>query len=323
MQKFLFIRPAHIEDEYLRYNTQEDILSLEQTLIKIYRDVSIDICSVTLDNEWLIHGRKITSEIKLKSYDRVFVFVHNADKVNDFVKNNVRLFAHKYTYLYKIEDQIFHHADRLEKHVQIHNTENYKIKFPHQIHIDTKKYNEDTITTGEIVGKYMRSLFLPIHTLPTHHSRHRAHKDINLSYNVFEFIENLDNLRHKYDELTFREYIDGRHVYIAVIPGFRDKDYYLCLPLIEKNINGNSVFDIAHLSMIEKEGVKNIAENISKICFPKQAVVYKLSLHDRRGIFVQHTSSVLTYLLYYPDFIFESAGSLGIDIEEFAEKIFG
>ncbi len=323
MQKFLFVKPAHIEDEYLRYNTQEDILSLEQTLIKIYKDISIDICSVTLDNEWLIHGRKITPEIKLKTYDRVFVFVHNSDKVIDFAKNNVRLFAHKYTLLYKVEDQLFHHAERLQKHVNIHNTENYKIKFPHQIHINSKELNDNAVTSGEIAGKYMRQLFLPIHTLATHHSLHRSHKDINLSYNIFEFIENIDKLRHLHNELTFREYIDGKHIYIAVIPDFRDKDYYLCLPLIEKNVNGVSMFDVANLSMIEKEGVKNIAENISKICFPKQAVVYKLSLHNRRGIFIQHTSSVLTYLLYYPDFIFETAGSLGIDIEEFVGKIFG
>ena len=43
MQKFLFIKPAHIEDEQVRYHTGEDILSLEQTLIKIYKDINIDI----------------------------------------------------------------------------------------------------------------------------------------------------------------------------------------------------------------------------------------------------------------------------------------
>ncbi len=322
MQKFLFIKPAHIEDEYLRYNTQEDILSLEQTLIKIYRDISIDICSITFDNEWLIHGRKINPELRLESYDRVFIFIHNSDKTIDIAKANTKLFSNKCTYLYKVEDNMFHHAERLENHVNINNTSNIKIKFPAQKHINIKKYNDDLVTTPEIVGKYMRQLFLPIHTLPTHHSIHRAHKDINLSYNANEFIENLDRLRHKYNELTFREYIDGRHVYMAVIPDFRDEEYYLCLPLIEKNVNGVSMFDVAHLNMIEKEGVKNITENLSKICFPKQAVVYKLSLHGKRGIFIQHTSSVLTYLLYYPDFIFETAGSLGIDIEEFVNKIF-
>lgn len=322
MQKFLFIKPAQIDDEYLRYNTQEDILSLEQTLIKIYRDVSIDICSVTLDNEWLINGRKITPEVKLKSYNRVFVFVHNIDKVFDNVKDNIRLFAHKKTYLYRAEDHLFHHAEKLQKHVEINNTSNIKIKFPHQIHINIKDYNDEAVTTGEIVSRYMRKLFLPIHTLSTNHNKYRTHKDINLSYNAIEFMENLDNLRHKHDELTFREYIDGKHIYVAVIPDFRDKDYYLGLPLIEKNINSVSIFDVANLSMLEKEGVKNMAENLSKICFPKHPVVYKFSLNNRRGIFVQHTSSILTYLLYYPDFIFETAGSLGIDIEEFVEKIF-
>lgn len=322
MQKFLFIKPASMEDEYLRYNTQEDILSLEQTLIKIYKDISIDICSVTQDGEWLIQGRKITPEVRLKSYNRVFIFVHNIDKVIDNVKDTVRLFSHKNTYLYKAEDNIFHHAQKLENHVKINNIENIKIKFPAQKHIDIKRYNDEAITTGEIVGEYMRQLFLPIHTLPTHHSFYKAHKDINLSYNAAEFVENLDNLRHKYNELTFREFIDGQHVYVAVIPGFREEDFYICLPLVEKKVNNTEMFEIARLSIFEKEGIKNVVTNMSKICFPKQPVVYKLSIHNRRGIFVQHTSSILTYLLYYPDFVFETIGSLGLDIEEFVEKIF-
>jgi len=82
------------------------------------------------------------------------------------------------------------------------------------------------------------------------------------------------------------------------------------------------MFEVARLSIFEKEGIKNVATNISKVCFPKQPVVYKLSVHKKRGVFVQSTSSILTYLLYYPDFIFETVGSLGIDIEEFVNKIF-
>lgn len=323
MQKFLFIKPAYIEDERLRYDTQEDILSLEQTLIKIYKDIDIEIVSVTQDGEWLIHGRKITPEIKLKNYDRVFVFVHNVDSIIDNVRENVKLFSHKYTYLYKAEDEIFHNAEKLAELIKINNTENFKIKFPHQIHINIKEYNDRAITTGEIVSKYMRQLFLPIHTLETKHAKHKNHKNINLSYNAKEFIENLDIIRHRFDDVTFREYIDGKQVYIAVVPDFKNEEFYTFIPLVEKNVNGLSMFDVANLSMIEKEGVKNVATNISKISFQKQPVVYKLSVHSKRGIYVQHSSSILTYLLYYPDFVFETVGSLGLDIEEFMEKIFG
>lgn len=322
MQKFLFIKPAHIEDESIRISTADDMLSLEQTLIKIYKDINIDICSVTLDSEWLIHGRKITPEVKLKSYDRVFVFVHNVDKTIDNIKQNVKLFSNKHTYLYKAEDHMFHHAEKLSELVKINNTASFKIKFPHQIHVNIKEYNDLAITTGEIVSKYMRQLFLPIHTLSTKHSKHKSHKEINLSYNAKEFVENIDKLRHRFDELTFREYINGAHVYVAVIPDFKGEDFYLGLPLVEKNINGVEMFDTANISMIEKEGVKNVATNVSKISFQKQAVVYKLSVHPKRGVFVQHTSSLLTYLLYYPDFVFETAGSLGLDIEEFVDRVF-
>ena len=322
MQKFLFIKPAYIEDEYMRYHTTEDILSLEQTLVKIYKDISIDICSVTLDGEWLIHGRKITPEIKLKSYDRVFIFVHNIDKTIDNINSNIKLFSNKYTYLYKAGDEIFHNAQKLEELVKINNTAGFKIKFPHQIHINAKEFNENAVTTGEIVSRYMRQLFLPVHTLETKHSRHKNHKNINLSYNAAEFMENIDMLRHKFDNITFREYINGEHVYMAVIPDFKDEDFYTALPLVLKNVNGLEVFDVANLSMIEKEGVKNVATNISKISFHNQAVVYKLSIHKKRGVFVQHSSSLLTYLLYYPDFVFETVGSLGLDIEEFVGKIF-
>ncbi len=168
----------------------------------------------------------------------------------------------------------------------------------------------------------MRQLFLPIHTLETKHSKYKNHKNVNLSYNAKEFIETIDQLRHKFDDLTFREYIEGHQVYVAVIPDFKGQDFYACLPLVEKNVNGISVFEMANLSMLEKEGVYNVVKNISKISFHNQPVVYKLSVHAKRGIFVQHSSSLLTYLLYYPDFIFESVGSLGLDIEEFCNKIF-
>lgn len=321
MQKFLFIKPAHIEDEQVRYHTSEDILSLEQTLIKIYKDITIDICSVTIDGEWLMDGRKITPEVKLKTYDRVFVFVHNVDKAIDNIKSNIKLFSHKHTYLYRAEDEIFHNAQKLEELVKINNTAGFKIKFPHQIHINARECNENAVTTGEIVSKYMRQLFLPIHTLETKHSRHKNHKNINLSYNAKEFIENIDNLRHKFDDITFREYIEGQHVYMAVIPGFKDQDFYTGLPLVLKDINGLEVFDVANLSFLEKEGIKNVATNLSKVSFHNQSVVYKLSVHKKRGIFVQHSSSLLTYLLYYPDFVFETAGTLGLDIEEFVGKI--
>lgn len=322
MQKFLFIKPAYIYDEAMRVNTQDDILSLEQILIKIYKDIDIEISSVTQEGEWLMRGRKITPEIKLKSYDRVFVFVHNIDKTIDNIKQNTKIFAKQVTFLYKAEDEIFHNAEKLAELIKINNTENYKIKFPHQIHINIKEHNDNAITTGEIVSKYMRQLFLPIHTLETKHSKHKNHKNINLSYNAKEFIENLDMLRHRFDDMTFREYIDGKHVYIAVIPDFKDEEFYTFLPLVEKDINGISMFEVANLSMIEKEGVKNVATNVSKISFQNQAVVYKLSVHPKRGVFVQHSSSLLTYLLYYPDFVFEIVGSLGLDIEDFVSKVF-
>ncbi len=315
MQKFLFIKSAHD-------NMQEDMTSLEQTLIKVYKDIDIEICAVTADSEWLMHGRKITPEVRLKSYDRVFVFVHNIDKAIDNIKENTKLFAKQVTFLHKAEDEIFHNAEKLEELVRINNTEHFKIKFPHQIHINAKEYNDNAVTTGEIVSKYMRNLFLPIHTLETKHSKHKNHKNINLSYNAKEFIENIDELRHKFDELTFREYIEGYQVYVAVVPNFRGEDFYTFIPLIEKDVNGIAMFEVAPISMLEKEGVKNVAINISKISFQKQPVVYKLSVHKKRGIFVQHSSSVLTYLLYYPDFVFESVGSLGLDIEDFLSKIF-
>jgi hypothetical protein len=323
MQKFLFIKPAYIPEESMRINIQDDILSLEQTLIKIYKDIDIEIVSVTVDSEWLINGRKITPEVKLKSYDRVFVFVHNIDSNIDNIKQNTKLFAKQVTFLYKAEDEIFHNAQRLEELVKINNTENFKIKFPHQIHINTREYNDKAITTGEIVSRYIRQLFLPIHTLETKHSKHKNHKNINLSYNAMQFIENIDMLRHRFDELTFREYIEGQQVYIAVIPDFKDEEFYTFFPLVEKDVNGIAMFEVASLSMIEKEGVKNVVTNISKISFQNQPVVYKLSVHPKRGIFVQHSSSVLTYLLYYPDFVFETVESLGLDIEEFMDKIFG
>lgn len=322
MQKFLFIKPAYIPEESLRIDTQDDIMSLEQTLIKIYKDIDIEIVSVTQDSEWLMHGRKITPEIKLKSYDRVFVFVHNIDKTIDNVKQNTKLFAKHVTFLYKAEDEIFHNAEKLAELVKINNTENFKIRFPHQIHVNMKEHNDNAITTGQIVSKYMRQLFLPIHTLETKHGKHKNHKNINLSYNAKEFVENLDVLRHRFDEITFREYIEGKHVYIAVIPDFKGEDFYTFLPLMEKKVNEIEMFEVANLSMIEKEGVKNVVTNISKISFQKQPVVYKLSVHPKRGIFVQHSSSLLTYLLYYPDFVFETVGSLGVDIEEFMSKIF-
>jgi hypothetical protein len=186
-----------------------------------------------------------------------------------------------------------------------------------------KEHNDNAITTGEIVSKYMRQLFLPIHTLETKHSKYKNHKNMNLSYNAKEFIENLDVLRHRFDDITFREYIEGKQVYIAVIPDFKDEEFYTFLPLIEKDVNGITMFEVANLSMIEKEGVKNVVTNISKISFQNQPVVYKLSVHPKRGIFVQHSSSVLTYLLYYPDFVFETVGSLGLDIEEVMGKILG
>lgn len=322
MQKFLFIKPAYVENEAEKYDIAHDILSLEQTLIKIYKDISIDICSVTLDNEWLISGRKIDIKNILKKYNRKFVFVHNVDKVFSLIKDNLKHFSDKNTFLYKQEDNLFHHAKKLEEFININNTENYKIRFPHQKHINIKAYNDDAITTDQIVGEYMRQLFLPIHTLPTNFSKHKAHKETNLSYNAQEFIENLDKLRHIYDELTFREYIDGNHIYIAVIPDYKDQDYYLGLPLILKKVNDIEMFDIANISFIEKEGVRNLVTNISKICFNNQAVVYRLSVHKKRGIFVEHTSSLLTYLLHYPDFVFETVGSLGLDIEDFVDRIF-
>ncbi len=322
MQKFLFIKPAHIEDEQVRYHTSEDILSLEQTLIKIYKDINIDICAVTLDDDWLIQGRNITPEVKLKTYDRVFVFVHNIDKTIDNINSILKIFSHKYTHLYKAEDEIFHNAEKLESLIKINNTAGFKIKFPHQIHINARECNDNAITTGEIVSKHIRHLFLPIHTLETKHSKHKNHKNINLSYNALEFMENIDIFRHKFDDLTFREYIEGEHVYITVIPDFKGQDFYTGIPLVLKNVNGVEIFDIANLSFLEKEGVKNVAINISKISFHNQPVVYKLSVHPKRGVFVQHSSSLLTYLLYYPDFVFETAGSLGIDIEEFVGKIF-
>jgi hypothetical protein len=322
MQKFLFIKPTYIPEESVRINTQVDILSLEQTLIKVYKDIDIEIASVTQEYEWLMHGRKITPEVKLRDYDRVFVFVHNVDRIIDNIKENTKLFAKQATFLYKAEDEIFHNAEKLAELVKINNTENFKIKFPYQIHINTKEYNDKLTTTGEIVSKYMRRLFLPIHTLETKHSRYRNHKNINISYNTQEFIENLDLLRHRFDDITFREYIDGKDVYIAVIPDFKNEDFYTFLPLTEKKVNGVEMFEVANISMMEKEGVKNVATNISKISFQKQPVVYKISVHPKRGIFVQSSSSLLTYLLYYPDFVFEAVGSLGLDIEEFIGKVF-
>jgi hypothetical protein len=311
--RILFIKKAYIEDEAVRASVHDDMSAAAVTLTKIFPETKIDTCAITEEGEWLMHGKSREPFVIFAGYDHVFVFIHSGDKIFDRAEGQVKAYAQNSFFVYRLTDILFHHAERLHALVKT-NVQSKRVKFPHQKHVSMKEYNDSFTSVEDIVRKHVRDLFLPIHIIDTEYSTHpkRVSLKKDLAYNATEFAEHLHELRHHADSLTFREHIDAHTVYVVSVPHFRNKRIYTTIPLVGKDVNGIWMWDVARLTSGELEEVMHVAEQVSGLVFSKQLVVYALSVHPKRGVFIQSTSPLFSYLIHQPDFFFAAAEESGI-----------
>lgn len=318
--RFLVIKQAYIEDALKRDSIHQDIESLVSLITHIYPDAHIDTCAVTEEYEWLIHGRTVNSKSQIPTYTAVYICMHSADTTYNTTYHAARAHAVRLTCLYNATDILFHHAEKLAEVIALHgDVSAIRVKVPHQIHVDIEALNAEYVSSEQIAGKHMRSLFLPIHVMESQSHDYIKRKNTQasieqkkLAYNFEEFVQHIDSTRHTGKKLTFREYIKSPEVYVVSIPDFRNEAIYSSLGFIHKEVNGRTNWYVHHMSPIHQQEVKDVVAHISKILFTRQIVVYALSVHPRRGVFVQYTIPLLHFALQYPTFLTTVAVESGI-----------
>ncbi|MEN9604427.1 MAG: hypothetical protein RJB39_112 [Candidatus Parcubacteria bacterium] len=306
--RILYLKKAYIEDEYVRQALHDDMAAFKNTTEAIFPDVISEVCAITEEGEWLMHGKRVDPAIFLIDYEYVVVFIHIGDRIYDIASAALSAYSKNNFFIYSVSDTLFHNAERLHNLIKT-----LDVKFPHQKHINMKDYNERVISTEDIVRAHVRDLFLPIHIVDTDHRKqiptmHTKH----LAYTPNEFAEILHAKRHQSNALTLREHIVAPTVYVLAIPGLRHKKIYTTIPLIYKEIEGAGFWDTTQLSTKEREAVIGVVEQVSSLAFNKQLVVYALSVHPKRGVFIQSTAPLFDYMIHHPGFFFGAATESGI-----------
>lgn len=310
--RILYLKKAHIEDEYVRRSLIDDMAAFENVTSNIFPEVSADVCAITDDGEWLVQGHRVNPQVFLLEYEYVLVFIHAVDKAYDRAAAELSAYSKNVFFIYSVSDALFHNAERLHGLIKA-NSLHSRIKFPHQKHIDVKAYNEAFTPVEDIVRSHVRELFLPIHIVDTDHRKQiPVMHTKDLAYTPNEFAEKLHDRRHRSNSLTFREHINAPTVYVMTIPSFRHQKVYTTIPLVYKDVDGVGYWDTVRLTDKEREEIAYTVEQVSSLAFPKQSVVYALSVHPKRGVFIQSTAPLFDYMIHHPGFFFAVASESGI-----------
>lgn len=322
--RFLVIRQAYVLDTLKRDSIQHDIESLVSLINTVHPTAVVETCALTDDGEWLVHGRKINPASQLPTYTKTYICIHSADVTYDTAYLSARAHTATFSCLYNATDTLFHHAEKLAEVIALHgDVSAIRVKVPHQIHVDIEALNTDHISSDEIAGKHLRNLFLPIHVMETQAHDYLKKKDRSssveqkrLAHTFEEFVTHIDSARHSGKNLTFREHIKGPEVYFISIPDFRNKRIYTTLGFIHKEVSGRSYWAVQPLAHTVRQEVDAVVSHVSGLLFTNQLVVYSLSVHPRRGAFVQYTIPCLHFALQYPDFLTTVAKENGIPLSD-------
>ncbi len=317
--RFLHIKRAYVVDATYTYEVERDLMSNSALLDSVYGVSLHDVCAITENGEWLVQGKKIDPTIFLKSYAIVFVYIHSPNNAYDRAQLMCKAYAEKHVMVYKATDAIAHHAERLASLIETYKLE---AKIPHQIHVDLTDHNQNFTPSEIIAGKHIRNVFLPVHVIPSLYRLHvpDMHKKL-LANNHAELSEHIDSLRHANDHITLRSQITGESIFIAAIPGLREKKIYITMPLISKTMGPETFFIPAQLKENQKKELHNVVFDISHILFPTTGAVFALQAHPKRGVFVQATAPLYFFMLHNHNFLQEISETHGIPLKNLFESM--
>lgn len=317
--RFLHIKRAHVADTSLNYEVERDILSNTQLLQKVYGESTHDMCAITEDGEWLMHGRKMNPTVLLHLYTAVFIYIHSPHSTYDAAMLFCKAHAQKSVSVYNAIDVLTHHTERLASLIRTHAL---SVKVPHEVYLDMKMYNDDFVPAETIASAHIRKVFLPVHILPSSHKSHVS--DIHtyrLAHTHAELSEHIDSLRHHHTHLTLREKIQGQSVYVVSIPHFREERVYITMPLEMRSVESFIHTQHIQLTKQEKDEVVDVVRNLSQVVFHREAAVYKLNVHSKRGVFIENTFPAYMFMMHNPDFLFALADTHGVSVQDLIQHM--
>ncbi len=317
--RILHIKRAHVADLALAHEVQRDITANTLLLEKIYEGCIHDICAITESGEWLMQGRKIDPTTLLKLYPMAFIYIHSPSSAYDAATLFCKAHAQQYVSIYNAIDAVTHHTERLSSLIKTHGM---MAKIPHEVYVDMQKYNESFTPAESIASEHIRKVFLPVHVVSSlYRTRVPDLHTTRLAHDYTELAEHIEALRHTHGHITLREHVQGEHIYIVSMPHFRKEDVYISMPLVSKQIEGLIHFQEIQLGKKDTEEIMRVVGDISRVLFQKTAVVYKLKVHGKRGVFVEGTIPAYFFVIHNHDFLFTLASSHGISVQELFEKI--
>jgi hypothetical protein len=317
--RFLHIKRAYVVDAAYTYEVERDLASNTSLLDKVYGESIHDVCAITEQGEWLMHGKKMNAAECLEAYGTVFAYIHSPSAAYDSASLMCKAHAEKYVLVYKATDAIYHHAERLAALIQTYNLD---AKIPHQIHLDTAAYNANFTSSDAIAAQHIRNVFMPVQVLSSLYRTHVPSMHRKLLANTHgELSAHIDSLRHSHGHITLRAQVTGECLYVAAIPNLRGKKLYITIPLSIQEVNGHIYFREARLSAAQKEEVHTVVFDVSHILFPKNGAVFALQAHPKRGVFIQGTTPLYFFVLHNHEFIFETAERHGIPAKDLFESM--
>ena len=306
-------------DELLSHEVERDMISNTQLLEKIYEGCMHDVCAITEDGEWLMHGRKIDPTTLLKLYPTVFIYVHSPSAVYDAATLFCKAHAQQYVSIYNAMDVLTHHTERLASLIK---TQRLLAKIPHEVYVDMHMHNEKVTPSDVVAGSHIRNIFLPVQLVSSLYKTSTPHiHKTKLAHNHTDLTEQIDEMRHLHTHITLREHIQGDNVYVVSIPNFRHEKIYATMPLVSKDVEGLIHFQEATLGKNQKEEISQVVGDVSQALFKMSPVVFKLKAHGKRGIFIEGTIPAYFFVLHNHDFLFALASTHGVSVQDLFEKL--
>lgn len=269
--------------------------------------VVIDIV-VDSNNGWWYKGIEVSPKNILKGVDVAFNTLHGETGEDGKIQKILSDLGVKYNGAGQAGSAVSYSKFHSKK---IFNQ--MGIPSPHTIRISLE--NKDL---EDVSSKLFTSMVLPMVIKP---NRGHGWEHVYMANNKDEIISALGAISEYTNDVLVEEFIEGREVHVAVLEGFREREFYTSLG-VEPNMNDEDPqsFDlIKDLSKKDKEKMEKYAIEAHRSLQMRHHSLSDFIIHPTRGIYILETTGL-------PMFGKEQALNVSLEaaggnIEEFLDHV--
>lgn len=290
-------------------NAKIDSMESGQVCIDYYSKEH-DVLDIVVDSKdnWFYKGMKVEPSKILKGVDVAINTLHGETGENGKIQRILTDVGVRFPGAESLGSAIAYSKFHAKK---VYNENG--IPSPHTIRISLEENDIEEVAT-----KLFSSMVLPMVVKP---NRGHGWKHVYVARNRNEIVLALTEISEFTNDILIEEYIEGREVHVAVLEGFRKKEYYTSLG-VEPNMKDEDPqsFDlIKNIDPKIREQIERYAIDAHRALHMKHHSLSDFIVHPRRGIYILETTGMP--LLGKDKPLSTSLTAAGGSIEEFLDHV--